>query len=172
MYIPTVRVFTIAPITALTVEAMRVGIEHRIALLTYLFCPEDEQPPESVLEQLRIESISDDELKLRWKPRMRYPPRAYRFGDELTDQKQMAKFGLRSYTEQIVAEHHKMIDSAVDGAGFFQGYDRDDMGWPVVMAGASALVDQAGGVIVTNGYGWFVPSGNEVRCILEPDTNP
>lgn len=167
MVIPTICVFSPRLITSLTEPLLHAGIEQRLPLLTYLFCPEDELPPESVLAQLRIETNAADELKLRWKPRMRYPVRAYKFGEELAQQKQMATFALRSYPEDVAARHRAVIDSADDGVGFFQGYDRDDMGWPLVIAAACALVDQAGGVIVTNGYGWFVPSGNEVKCVLE-----
>jgi hypothetical protein len=46
--------------------------------------------------------------------------------------------------------------------------ERDGMGWPVVIAAAAKLVDQAGGAIVTSQFGWFVPNGNEVRCVLVP----
>lgn len=167
MNIPLVRVFTANAITSLTAEFLYSGIEKRLALMTFLFCPKEELPPEQVLEQLRIETTASGELKLRWKPGMQFPPRAYRFRTELAEQKQMAEFALDSYPAEAVVEFRQVIDSAADGAGFFQGYDRDDMGWPVVMSVAATLVEQAGGLIVTNGYGWFVPTGNEVKCVLE-----
>ena len=92
----------------------------------------------------------------------------YKFGEELAEQKQLATFAVRSYPVVVAVRHQGVIDSAVDGVGFFRGYDRDDKGWPLVMAAACAVVDQAGGMIVTNGYGWFCPLGNEVKCVLEP----
>lgn len=168
MNVPTVSVFTPTPISSFNAESIASGIEKRLALLTSLFCPEEELPPELVLEQLRIEETNPLELKVRWKPRMRYPVRAYKFGDELAEQKQTAAFGLSWYAAAEVVEPQRIIDSAVDGVGFFHGYDRDDMGWPVVIAAAASLVDEAGGAIVTNGYGWFVPTDNEVKWILEP----
>lgn len=171
MWIPDVRVFSPKRISALTVDILQAGIERRLAILTYLFCPEEEIEPTIILNQLRIENAQDGQLQIRWRPRMRYPPRGYRFGEELKDQLQMASYGLRSYPAETVAEARRIIDAAVDGVGFIQGYTRDNMGWPVVMAAAATIVEQAGGAIVTNGYGWFVPAGNEVQLFFDPNTD-
>lgn len=168
MYIPQISIFSPAPIETLTAARLRTGIEQRLPLLTYLFCPEDELEPEAVLKQLRIEETENGELKLRWRPRMRFPPRAYRFADELQAQLESARFSLRFYPADITGKARDFLSAAVDGVGFHQGYTRNDMGWPVVMAAAATLVDQAGGVIVTNGHGWFVPSGNEVQWLFDP----
>lgn len=169
MNIPEISVFTTAPIELLTVDSLRAGIERRLELLTYLFCPDDEIEPAVLLKQLRIEETSDGTLIIRWRPRMRYPIRVYRFGEELEEQLEMASFVLDSYPAKSIKTPLRIIESAVDGVGFWQGYDRDDMGWPVVIAAASTLVDQAGGAIVSGEYGWLVPHGNEVRWILDPE---
>jgi hypothetical protein len=168
MWIPKVSVFTPKLIEGLRPEMIHAGIKKRLALLTYLFCPDEEEEPELVLRRLRIEAVRENELKIRWRERMRYPTRLYRFGAELARQIAGVNFGLQSLSKSKRRRPEQILHSAIDGAGFLQSYDRGNMGWPVVIAAAAALVEQAGGVIVTNGSGWFIPSGNEVKRILDP----
>ncbi len=167
MYIPPVSVF--APSTIeLDADAVQAGIEQRLSLLTYLFCPEQEKEPNAVLERLRIETSDDGELVFRWRPRMRYPIRAYHFGKELPDQiriRQEYSGNRPPKQQQLEAE---LFAAAADGVGFLYGYERDNMGWPLVIAAAAKLAEQSNGAIATTGHGWFVPDGNEVRKILEP----
>src|SRR5437868_9191899 len=97
MNIPDVSVFAPIPITTLTIDAMREGIERRLTVLTCLFCPQFEVEPETILKSLKIEGGATDEVVVRWRPRMRYPTRAYRFASELREQLEMARFGLNWY---------------------------------------------------------------------------
>jgi hypothetical protein len=168
LWIPDVLVFSPKKIERLNPAVIRTGIEQRLSLLTYLFCPDDEEEPNVVLQRLRIEVVSENELKIRWRPRMRYPTRMFRFGDELHDQIETKASGINSYSKLQKRRAQQILGSTVDGVGFLQAYDRGNMGWPVVIAAAAALVEQVGGVIVTNGFGWFLPYGNEVRVLLEP----
>ena len=169
MYFPEISVFAPREIQSLTADLIRAGIEQRLELLTYLFCPEQESEPEEILNSLCVETTESQELKIRWRPRMRYPTRAYKFGDQLIEQIKMNKFAMQSYSNNDVAIAAPLLDSWEDGVGFCQGYTRDDMGWPVAFAAATAIAEKSGGVIVTSSYGWYLPSGNEVRLLFNPD---
>ena len=100
---------------------------------------------------------------------MRYPTRACKLGDQLEEQIKMAKFAMQSYSNNVLAIVAPLRDSWEDGVGLFQGYTRIDMGWPVVLAAATAIAEKSGGVIVTSAYGWYLPSSNEVRLLFNPD---
>lgn len=171
MYYPNVSVFAPIEIKSLSADVILSGLAQRLELLTYLFCPDEETDPKEILDNIQIETTDAQELKLRWRPRMRYPTRVYKFENELSEQIKMRKFGLESYTSNAAAKAKPMLESWVDGVGFTQSFTRDDMGWPVVMAAASAIAEKFEGVIVTNGYGWFVPSSNEVQLIIDPDND-
>ena len=41
------------------------------------------------------------------------------------------------------------------------------MGYPLAVACAAYLVQLAGGVIVSDGYRWMVPEGDEVRVLAD-----
>jgi hypothetical protein len=171
MNIPLVKVFTPTPIGMLSAGELVIGIEKRLKRLTYLFCPEKELPPDSVLETLKVESNSNGDLLIRWRPRMKYPPRVYEFGPELESQLATTRCGIKHLCQnEPHQEAIRILDECTDGAGFFQGYARDDMGWPVVMAAAATIVERAGGAIVTNGLGWYVPDDNDLTCIFRPSS--
>src|SRR5262249_39937720 len=83
MWIPQVSMFAPTFIEGLRPETIQAGIHKRLALLTALFCPDEEEDPDLVLRRLRVEAVSQNELKIRWRERMRYPTRLYKFGAEL-----------------------------------------------------------------------------------------
>lgn len=75
MLVPTIVVFVHAPLGAFDPALVAKGIHQRLPLLTSLFCPEQEEPPDEVLERMRIES-SGESLTIRWRPpRSRFPLR-------------------------------------------------------------------------------------------------
>ena len=143
MNVPEIRVFAPDPLPPLTPDWLRAGIEDRLALLTYLFCPEQEEPPEAVLARLRVEKGAAGTLRVRWRPRMRYPIQVYRFGAEFADQRGMV------LSEGDGDERRWRLAEAVDGVGVFQGYERDSMGWPTAMAVAATVAASSRGFVVT-----------------------
>ena len=154
MDIPTIRVFTAERMPLLSPDRIRAGIEDRLALLTYLFCPDKEENPVAVIARLRVEAGPGNEVRIRWRPRMRFPIRVYRFGPELPDQ--LASVAA-DYDEQ-----RQYLAAATDGAGLFQGYERNDMGWPTALAVAAVLAEARGGIIATSTSGWFRVQGRNL----------
>lgn len=167
MYIPPVKVFSPIPIEGLVPREIADGVRKRLKTLTWLFCPENELPPDSVSKQLKVESTNDGDLLLRWRPRMRYPPRMYNLRNELDEQISVTRVGLKYMSDQSESTQMALnvLDECVDGVGFIRGFERDNMGFPVVMAAASTIAEMTGGAIATNGFGWFVPDETDLKCI-------
>ena len=54
-------------IEGLRPETIQAGIHKRLALLTSLFCPDEEEEPDLLLRRLRVEAVSETELKISWR---------------------------------------------------------------------------------------------------------
>jgi hypothetical protein len=171
MEIPHVRVFSPRPLGPLDPDVLREGIEQRMELLTYLLCPEDEEDPSEVLRRMRIEPVSADSLKIRYRPAgSKYPLRVNRVAaEEFEEQVRMAELGLTWYPRGKTRRARALLSKAVDCIGFaLSPVDRRGMGWPLAIAAAAKLVELGGGAIDTNDMGWVVPNGNEVSWIVKP----
>ncbi len=159
MNIPAIRVFAPVPLPPITPGSIHAGIVERLPLLTALFCPTREEPAEVVLARLRVVAGDAGTVCVRWRPRMRYPIRVYRFGDEFDEQREMV------LSAGDGGERVRRLADAIDGVGVFHGYDRDDMGWPTAMAVAATLAAVGGGFVLTSTGQWYTPNGLDLRPI-------
>jgi hypothetical protein len=92
----------------------------------------------------------------------------YRFSkEELPEQLAMSKFALGDDNTDEAASVRKQLFACCDGIGFWPAPERDDMSWPLVIAVAATLAQPVDMIIKTSEYGWFIPSDDEVRNILE-----
>jgi hypothetical protein len=171
MEIPNVRVFCPKGLGHLDPEVFRQGIEQRMELLTYLLCPEDEKDPAEVLQRIRIEPVSPDVLKIRYRVRgSKYPLCVNRFvGEEFKEQVSMAEFGLSRYPRAKTRRAKAILSKAIDCVGFaLSPVDRRGMGWPLAIAAAAKFAELGCGAIDTNDMGWLLPAGNEVSWLVKP----
>jgi hypothetical protein len=154
----------------ITVADLRKGIEQRLELLTYLFCPEDEEDPEEVLQRLRIEDHSKEqgfqEFRLFYKKNRSSFIRVDRHDragiDELDEEV------LADRSEPEILELRKKLELATDDVTFcLKSDDVEAMGFPIAIAAAALFVDRKGGVIQSGNYTWMTPSGNEVEVLCE-----
>jgi hypothetical protein len=179
--IPNIVVFVRTPLGELDPALVAKGLHERLTLLTYLFCPEHEEPPNDVLKRTRIESLGDDSLTIRWRPaRSRFPLRVdlvkgRRLRSRTIDRLAALQRGVDSgdYSDAQTRRVRNALAQAAECVGFFLSpVDRRGMGWPVAIAAAAKLAYVGDGVIGTNDSGWMVPDGNEVSWILQPISMP
>lgn len=170
MEIPLVRVFCRTTIGPLDATVVRAAIEERLAILTYLLCPDHEEEPDDILARMRVESADDNLLQIRYRPRSRYPLRVIRYtGESHNEQSDMARLGLSSYPEDKTILAREILHASIESIGFaLAPVDRDGMGWPLAISAAAKMAELGDGAIDTNDFGWFVPDGKEVRWIVEP----
>ena len=170
MLVPTIVVFVRTPLGALDPALVARGIHERLPLLTALFCPEHEEPPDEVLERMRIESSGKAALTIRWRPpRSRFPLRVDLVKGPKSRRRIADKLAVlqREYSAAQTAPVRKALARAIECVGFFLSpIDRRGMGWPVALAAAAKLADVGNGIIGTSDQGWMVPDGNEVSWIL------
>jgi hypothetical protein len=170
MEIPLVRVFCRTAVGPLDATTVRTAIEERLAILTYLLCPEHEEEPDDVLARMRIESTDDNLLRIHYRPRSRHPIRVIRYTNEShKEQADMARFGLSWDAHDKTVLAREILNASVESVGFaLAPVDRDGMGWPLTMSAAARIAELGDGAIDTNDFGWFMPDGKEVRWIVEP----
>jgi hypothetical protein len=159
-------------VAAVTPDNLLDGIRRRLALLTYLFCPEHEEDPDEVLARLRIEDHSGADSFQEF--------RMYYRADSPTfiNIHRGGRGGVVEL-EQIVLAHRpepgiadiarRMRDVTEDVAFCLKSPDVQGMGFPLSIAAAACLVEKKGGLIQSGTYSWMIPSGNEVKIILEFD---
>jgi hypothetical protein len=179
--IPHIVVFVRTHLGKLDPALVAKGVHERLTLLTYLFCPEQEEPPDKVLKRTRIESSGDDSLTIRWRPaRSRFPLRVDlvkgpRFRSRTINTLAALQRGVEcgDYSDAQAGPVRNVLAQAIECVGFFLSpVDRRGMGWPVAIAAAAKLAEVGNAVIGTNGSGWMVPHGNEVSWILRPTSMP
>jgi hypothetical protein len=158
---------------ALSAELLKAGIAERLALLTYLFCPEDEEEPDVVLERLRIDSLTASpegpSFLLRYRADDMFitldssaePDVVQGSVDDLlervarrSDPGATVVRGVLANTKQVVALALKV-------------HDLDSMGWPLAIACAASLAKAGSGLVHADGWGWYGPDGREVAVVLE-----
>jgi hypothetical protein len=138
-------------------------------VVTYLFCPDEEEEPEDVLARLRVDAENSDNLRIFYREEAdRYIPVERYSGDRAEEEVEEAIEDLERYPDQDAQRVRESLSGIVETIGFELKYsDVEGMGVPVAVAAAAKLVDLFGGIISADDYGWMVPSGNEVEIILE-----
>jgi len=154
----------------MTPDELQAGIASRLRLLTYLFCPDEEDEPSAVLERLRIENTSRGPDFESWKLFYRANSSLFirvdrhdRGGvDELLHET------LATRREPGLADIRARLAEVQDDVAFcLKAADVNSMGFPLALAAAATLVECYGGLIQSGTYAWMVPQGQEVRTLLE-----
>ena len=164
-----VRTFLPKPLGPLDPNVCRSGITQRLALLTYLFCPDEEEEPEDVLDRLRIEAENSDNLRIYFRAEAdRFVPVKRYSGDSADEEVKEALEDIARYPDAGADRVREVLSRTVETVGFELKYsDVEGMGVPVTVAAAAKLAELVGGVISADDYGWMVPSGNEVEILVE-----
>ncbi len=161
-------------------EAMLEGIGKRLELLTYLYCPDDEEEPEVVLKRIKIRSDPKVPrvlyLHARKEPekfiRIDYGPVSA--GYEVVQEKleRLARLPDQANPDlQRVQEFLKATQEAVGFQLLFS--DMDTMGWPVAVAAAAWIAERGNGIMRSDSGEWMLPSEREVAYIFdERPTSP
>lgn len=165
-----VHAFCNESVASVTPKELADGIAERLALLTYLFCPAEEEEPSDVLARLRIEDKSTDGTFRVFLMHYRADSpvfiridRTDRGGIDELDQEVLSQ-----RTEPAVAKVRKMLARATEDVSFcLKAHDVEAMGFPLSIAAAAYLVQRAGGLIQSGSYSWMVPRGREVEIIGE-----
>jgi hypothetical protein len=164
-----IRTFSTVSFGDLNAAALRDGIAKRLTLLTYLFCPDDEEDPDAVMARLRIEPVDANAFRLfcsqdaskfvhtaRWK------------GDRAREEANEELERVTRYPDPGVETVRRVLTDCAETIGFQLTFsDRDNMTWPVGIAAAAHYAELVGGVINADDEGWMVPSGKEVSVIVE-----
>lgn len=164
-----VRTFSPKPLGPLDPKVFHSGISQRLSLLTYLFCPDEEEEPEDVLARLRIEVEDSDNLNIYYRADAdRFIPVERFSGDNAAEEVAEALEAIEQNQDAGAARVREVLARTVETIGFELKYsDVEGMGVPVTVAAAAKLAELVGGMINADGYGWMVPSGNEVDFILD-----
>ncbi len=157
-------------VAAVTPQELAAGIAERLSLLTFLFCPAEEEEPSEVLERLKIEDRSEDQAFCVFLMHYRRDAAGFirierndRAAIEELDQQVLAR-----RPEPAVARVRKLLADAKEDVSFgLKAHDVEAMGFPLAIAAAAFLVARAGGVIQSGSYSWMIPRGREVEFIAE-----
>ena len=75
---------------------------------------------------------------------------------------------MEDYSHLETEPVREFLAGVVETIGFeLKLSDAEGMGTPVAIAAAAKLVETFGGIVSADGYGWMLPSGNEVDVIME-----
>ena len=154
----------------LSATNLREGIAERLTLLTYLFCPEDEEDPKDVLNRLQIEPIRDDRSFLL---KYRLDDLFIRLdigGGDIEEERQELESNLEGLAGHGVRVVKEALSATREIAAFaLKAHDLDSMGWPLTIAAAAYLADKGGGLIQADGRGWMRPTEKEIEFVLEDE---
>jgi len=145
-----------------------------LALLTYLFCPEEEEDPDVVLERLRIDDISKPNGTLVWLLRYRENDdgfiRLERWQDPamvLGEVQELAEVLEGRAGEGVDAVRSVLCNAKESAALALSVRDLDSMGWPLAIAAAAHFAETGRGLLQADGSGWMRPDGHEVSWVVE-----
>jgi hypothetical protein len=162
-------------VASVTPDELHAGIAERLKLLTYLFCPEDEEEPDEVMARLQIEDISQGSefrvFLMNYRGSGQAPIRIDRDDDPKLVQGEIQEIIEEFFPAVDSPPKQRVIDllaNARESIAFcLKAHDVEAMGFPLSIAAAAYLVQRAGGVIRSGSYSWMVPSGREVEIIWE-----
>jgi hypothetical protein len=156
--------------TNCTPQDLRDAIAAQLRRFTSLLCPEREENPATVISRLRVEPL--DSATTPGPIAIRYAARAdsfirvdfYDHGAAV----EVIQEVLPTLNDPSVPEIETHLSQAVEDVTFcLKANDVRGMGFPIVMAAAAHLVRQAGGIIQSGHYSWWLPEGKDVRLVLE-----
>ena len=157
-------------VASVTPAELAEGIGARLSLLTYLFCPAEEEEPDDVLARLKIEDQSTDGTFRVFLMRYRADSPTF-IRIERTDRaglEELDREVLSHRPEPAVARVRAMLADATEDVTFcLKAHDVDAMGFPLAIAAAAFLTQKAGGLIQSGSYSWMIPHGREVQRIAE-----
>jgi len=164
-----IRSFLASPLGPLDPAVFQAGIEERLGLLTYLFCPEDEEEPEVVIDRLRVEAVDQDNVRIFYRSEPeRFLPVERWSGDRAAEEVQEELERLSDYPSADADKVRELVRNAVETVAFeLKLSDAQGMGWPTAIAAAAKIVEIAGGVVSADDSGWMVPAGKEVSFLLD-----
>ncbi len=158
-------------VASVTTKELAAGIAGRLALLTYRFCPAEEEEPSDVIARLRIEDKSTDGTFRVFLMHYRQDSPVFIRIDRTEDRggiEELAREVLSRRAEPEVAEIRRMLAQAKENISFcLKAHDVEAMGFPLSIAAAAYLVQKAGGLIQSGTYSWMVPESKEVRIVAE-----
>ena len=134
------------PIRKLTRDSLHSGIAKRLAPLTYLFCPDEEEEPEVLLRRLTIEDVSQTSGNLVWRIRYRANPdgfiRLERWQDPdwvRGEAEEPGEFLEKHSGPGLEAVRALLRDATEALALELKTRDLNSMGWPLAIAAAAYL---------------------------------
>jgi hypothetical protein len=157
-------------VASVTPEELAGGIAERLTMLTYLFCPAEEEEPQEVLARLKIKNASTDGAFQAFQMHYRKDTPVFISIDRTANRGGIAELEqeLSHRTEPEVAKVRGMLANVKEDVSFcLKAHDVEAMGFPLSIAAAAYLVQKAGGLIQSGTYAWMVPSGREVKTIAE-----
>jgi hypothetical protein len=162
-----IRTFNTKPAGALKTEAAKTSIDERLALLTALLCPDDEEEPKAVLARLVCTANSDDKLTVAYwaaeKPKLVFERWK---GDPARDEILEVVENLSD--DEVLNPVRATLKKAIEVVGVrLTQSDLDGMGLPVAMAYFSKLASEYGGLIHVESRGWYQPIEKEVKLLAE-----
>ena len=170
-----VNVFCRTPVDALRPADLVRGIERRLAVMTYLLRPAEEEEPAAVARRLDVESMSPGEplrlLKIRYQVDRDRALVAERWTDPglVAEDVQDLLGKIEASRETAARSIRDHLRGAVETVGIeLKAGDARGMGWPVAISAAAEIAERGDGIIHAEGLGWVLPSGNEVDMVL-PD---
>jgi hypothetical protein len=165
-----IHAFCNESVASVTPRELAEGIAKRLKLLTYLFCPEEEEEPDEVFARLKIEDLSADGTFRTFA--MHYRANSPVF---ITINRS-DRGGIDELLEDILADRTEpeldiirpMLATPTEDVSFcLKAHDVEAMGFPLSIAAAAYLVEKAGGIIQSGDYSWMVPRGREVEIIAQ-----
>jgi hypothetical protein len=161
-----------ASVAAVTAKELTDGIAERLSLLTYLFCPDEEEEPADVLARLKIEDRSTNGEFQVFLMHFRADSPLFIRIDRSPNRggiEELAREILSARTEPELVRVRSMLSEAKEDVSFcLKAQDVEAMGFPLSIAAAAYLVHRAGGGVIQSGsYSWMVPKGREVDIIAE-----
>ena len=153
-------------------EGMVLGIESRLRLLTFLYCPDIEEPADLVLKRIQVSSRTEPGefhvWDLRWRPEPAPRIRIERWdGNRASKEVQEALSALTRRDDAAASEIKSVLESTIETVGIeLKQSDLNTMGWPVAIAAAAWIAEQGQGLIHAQTDGWLRPTPKEVKRLL------
>ena len=158
-------------VASVTPNELASGIAERLSLLTYLFCPAEEEEPSEVLTRLKIEDKSTNGSFQVFLMHYRQDSPVFVRIDRTPD-----RGGIEELDQEVLANRdgpsiarvRGMLAKVKEDVSFcLKAHDVEAMGFPLSIAAAAYLVQKAGGLIQSGTYSWMVARGREVEIIAE-----
>jgi len=153
---------------------LRAGIAERLASLTYLLCPPQEEEPEDVLARLVIDNLTkpggDLVYLLRYRADRAHFIRFERWTrpadvtEETAELRRMITSSSDTGTQQVLATLDAARETIAMGLTV---NDADSMGWPLAFAAAAYCAEVGKGVLQADGSGWMRPDGSDVAWLID-----